>query len=191
MRRFKLFGVGALAVCALSLAALPVSAAWAKSKGVLQFDEGETPAANEAKGAITFSLDTCIIRSTGHLTGNDAASIKLVTTESESSCNEAVSESGSIKEATMSSKKKLTMTGSITINEETEAGHCIYVFSKFKGTFAIPGPVSEVQTLSGKLSKAGSAKTCAKTLSEPVRINAVYPVGETEETQVFNAVVVS
>jgi hypothetical protein len=185
MKRFNLLGLCALAACAMALVALPVSSASAAAKKVLQLDEGETKAANNAPGTIVVFIDTCEVKSGGTLSGNDAATIKLKATPTSTECNEAVTESGSITEASMTATKKLTMKGSITVGE---AG-CNYTFTKWSTTFAIPGPVAKGGLkVTGKLAK-GSAKGCAKTLTELVTIAVVHPIAEEpESTEPFDAV---
>jgi hypothetical protein len=189
MKRINLLSMCALAACALALVALPVSSASAAAKKVLQLNEGETKAANEAPGLIAFELDTCIVEAKGHLTGNDAATVKLVATEQEEeNCGNAT-ESGSIKEASMTSTKKLTIVGSVTITQSIETGTCSYLFSKFAATFPVPGHVEAKGKVSGKLQK-GSAKACKKTLAETITIGVFHPTGTVGVNELFNAALV-
>lgn len=191
MKRFKLFGVGVLAVCALSLVALPVSAASAKkAKDVLQFDDGENAAPKEAPGMIRILIGTCEVQSDGHLTGNDAASVTLNAPSGGSlGCNEAYSESGILTSATLSTKKKLTLTGTIDI---TTPGPCTYAFSKWKGaTVAIPGLTFSEFKDTAKLDKAAkNGSKCGKALTEDVLVGLIYQINE-EETEPFSAVLVT
>lgn len=185
MKRFKVLGVGFLAVCALSLVALPVSAAWAKTKPVLQLNEGENAAANEAYTNLyaEFVNAECRTRNYGNLTGNDAATVKAVTTENQDECSEEAEEigtsvEGSLEKAEITTTGKLTLTGSLTVT--LKAGHpdgpCKYVFSKWKLTSKVPGPVGWGGKIKAKLDKTGSNKTkgaCASTLEEEVNVHLV------------------
>jgi hypothetical protein len=186
MKRMKLFGTGALAVCALSLAVLPVSSASA-AKDVLQLNEGETKAANEAPASLDILIATCISRNHGHLTGNDLATVTQVTTDTEDgSCSENHSITGSITKASLSSKGKFSLTGSLTVTKEEneEAGPCEYLFSKWKLTAKAPGPVNIEANVTGKLVKAASNKDCAKTETKTIT------VGLEDSLEPFNAVLV-
>lgn len=172
MKRFKLFGFGVLAVCGLSLAALPASSAFA-AKDVVQLNEGETKAANEAPASIEILIASCISRSEGQLTGNDLATVtaKATATEDEG-CAEGKELTGSITQASLSSKGLLKLTGSLTLTKEIgeETGPCKYVFSKWKLKVAIPGPVDVEAAVKGKLVKAGSNKDCAKTAEKTANV---------------------
>jgi hypothetical protein len=192
MKRFKLLCMSALAVSALTFAAVPVSSASAAAKKVLQLDEGETAASKEAPAVIAFGLHTCIVRASGHLTGNDAATVKLAASETSFNCDVGQTEgSGSITEATMTATKKLTLKGSITISEVVEGGGlCTYTFNKFTSTFKIPGRVEGSVKAAGKLAK-GSAKSCAKTLKETITVAIAHHIGETESLEAFNAALVA
>jgi hypothetical protein len=189
MKRFKLFGTGALAVCALSLAVLPVSSASA-AKSVLQLDEGATRAANEAPSFLTIEIDGCFSRDHGHLTGNDLATVTAVTTESEGECGiEGSSIAGSIEKAAVTSKGKFTLTGSLTVTEREDepTGPCTYLFSKWKLKTTVPGPVEFSGTVAGKLDKAFSNnKDCAKKVEE----EAVIRLRELTDGAPFEAVLV-
>lgn len=182
MQRFKILGVGLLAVCALSLVALPMSAAWAKkAKPVLQLNEGETAAGAEAPALLAVDMTGCFPSSVGHLTGNDAATVKYVPTESEDGCGrEGTSMTGGFTEVSMTDKGALTLTGSVTIAEEVEAEHCSYTYKKFKLKLAIPGPVKYNGTASGKLDKAGSGKKCPKTGTTGLVVDLYALLGDFE-----------
>jgi len=185
MKGFKLLSAGVLAVCALLLVAMPVSAASAKS--VLQLDEGETAAPPEAFAYIAFDLASCGPENVGHLTGNDAATIKLVTTTIEDECGrEGSSMTGEIKEAELTSKGKITLIGSVTIKEEKEGQTCSYTFSKFKNlAFTVPGPVEYNGSAAGKLTKTGNSKSCPKSATKTLSVT-IAGTG----AQPFNAVLV-
>jgi hypothetical protein len=189
MKRFNLLGLCALAACAMALVALPVSSASAAAKKVLQLNEGSTKAPNEDSAIVEVDVDSCVVRASGHLTTNDAATIKLAAAETSFGCIEGeTSGTGSITEASLTATKKLTLKGSIDVSEEVEGGKCTYAFTKFSGTFAVPGSVTSKLKLSGKLVK-GSAKGCAKTDVETVTAIVAHPIGETFE--IFKSELVS
>jgi len=186
MKGFKVRGAGFLAVCALLLVAMPVSAA--SAKGVLQLNEGETQASPEAPGFIAIDLASCNIENIGHLTGNDASTVKLTTTTLEDECGrEGSTMTGELKEASMSSKGKLGLTGTLTVTEILPPElTCSYVYSKWKLTFKVPGPVEFGGTATGKLSKAVSSKGCPKTDTQSLSVKIVA-IGD---LKAFDAVVV-
>jgi len=194
MKRFKVLWMSALAVCALTLAALPVSSASAKAP-VLQLNEGETKAAEDASAEIEVEVEACHAHVQGHLTGNDAKTVKVATTGTSFRCPRETAASGAITEASMTSKGALTLKGSIIYSEQKEevgpkgeAGICAYTFKKFKGTFAIPGPVTSEYTGTGTL-VSHSPKGCEKKLSTTVTVTVRYPF--MARTEIFEAALVS
>ncbi len=188
MRHVKVLGLCLVAVFAL--AAMTASGASAKSKGVLQFDEGANAAPKEAPGMLAISIGTCVIASRGHLTGNDAAAVTLSAPElAFVECNPLWSESGSLTSATLSTKGKLTMSGTIDV---TTYGGCTYAFSKWKLKMKIPGEAVDSELkLTGKLDKAAKNNPkCGKTLTEEgVRVEMVS-LDEGEPVEPFNTVLV-
>jgi hypothetical protein len=163
MRGLKLFGVGLVAACALAVTALPVSAASAAK--LLQLTEAGTPVPNGSTADVGVIIGECITFSQGKVTVNGAAKDKVnPTTSAFAECSEAgETVSGSITEAQLGSTGKATMKGTITISK---VGPCVYNFTKFKGTFEVPGEAALEAPTTGKLSKAVSSKSCAKTLAQ-------------------------
>ncbi len=171
MKGFKLLGAGLLAGCALLLVALPVSAAWAKkAKPVLQLNEKGGPAVNEAPTYFAVVIAGCFSYNDGHLTGNDAKTVTAVTTSNVDECGFDKEMTGSISKVEVTTKGKLTLTGSLTVTKEVEeeTGPCKYVFSKWKLNIKVPGPVEYGGTVTGKLDKKGSNKDCEKTAEKEV-----------------------
>jgi hypothetical protein len=66
----------------------------------------------------------------------------------------------------------------IALNQPTTGGSCIYEFAKLSGTWFDEGPFAE-GTAEGKLKKAGSLATCAKTFSAPFLVD-VYDASSAE-----------
>ncbi len=188
MRHVKVLGLCLVAVFAL--AAMTASAASAKTKDVLQFNEGEAAAAPTAPGNFVMEIATCIVQSEGHLTGNDAATVTLSATKGENlGCNEAYSESGSITSASLSAKGKLALTGTIDVTYKGTG--CTYAFSKWKAKMPVGGgelaAASEVPVSGKKVAGPGS---CAKKLTETVEVMGfTFAVGP-EETEAFNTTLV-
>jgi len=153
--RLAFTAVGALA---LMLAVLPVSGASAAK--LLELSTAGTPVANGSPGDVGLVIAECGIFSDGTVTANGAAKDTLkATSASNPECPKGVSISGIISETELGATGKAKLTGSITV---TEPGPCVYVFTKFKPTFAVPGFVTLEGTSAGKLSKALSSKTCEK-----------------------------
>lgn len=163
MRGFKLFGVGLVAACALAVTALPVSAASAAK--LLQMIESGTPVPNGSTADVGVIIGECITFSQGKVTVNSAAKDKVNPTSSAvASCSEeGESVSGFVTEAQLGATGKAMLKGTITISK---AGPCVYNFTKFKGTLEIPGEAIFEAPTTGKLSKAVSSKSCAKTLAQ-------------------------
>lgn len=176
MRGFKLFGVGLIAACALAVTALPVSAASAAK--LLVLTESGTPVANGAKADVGMIIGECVTFSGGTVTANGAAKDKVsATTSAFAECfEEGETASGKITEAQLGSTGKATMKGTITISR---AGPCVYNFTKFTGTFAVPGEAAFESSTTGKLNKTSSSKTCAKTLAQTFSADVTNePFGE-------------
>jgi hypothetical protein len=159
VKRIKPVGVGLLTALALMLAVLPASGASAAKK-VLQLSVGGTPVANGSPGDTGLLLDECIVFSSGTVVTNGAPKDKLTAASNAASeCPEGRSVSGTITETQLASSGKVTLKGTITI---TEPGPCVYAFSKFKSTFAVPGMLNFEGTTTGKLNKALSIPECGK-----------------------------
>jgi hypothetical protein len=185
VRHVKLLMMCVVAVFAFAIPAASASAA--KTKDVVQLNEGTTKAANEAPASLAMLIDTCIVRSHGHLTGNNLPTVTEVTTASESEgCGEHISISGSISKSTVSTKKAFTLTGTLTVtSKEGEAtGPCKYAYSKWKLKIpAFPGPVLVEAKVTGKLVTTGSNKDC---LTKKTETQEVLVALEDEEGP-FNA----
>lgn len=165
MERIKLFGTGALVVCALSLAVLPVSSASAKD--VLQLNENGVAAANEAPAELAIDLAGCFPTGQGHLTGNDGKKVTATMTHNETpECGkEGSTLTGAISSETLETNGNLDLAGSVTITEDANlvSGPCIYTYKKFKFKGAkVSGPAEFSGKVAGKLVKGGSNADCPK-----------------------------
>ncbi len=160
MGRFKVAGTGVVAVFSLMIAILPASSAMAASH--LELTEGGPPVAVGSPGDTGVSVANCSIFTEGTVAINGAAKDVLKATKNaRAECSEeSTGESGTVTETQITSKGGLTLKAKL---EVTEAGPCVYAFSKFKTTFAVPGPVVAEGTTVGKLNKKLSSKTCEKT----------------------------
>jgi hypothetical protein len=163
MKGIKPVGISLLTALALMLAVLPASGASAAK--LLQLKVGGTPVANGSVGDTGLVLAECVIFSEGTVVTNGAAKDKLTASKNAfTECPAGKSESGTITTTEMTSSGKVTLKGTITISEP---GPCVYAFSKFKSTFPHPGTAAFAESKTvGKLNKALSSKTCAKTSSQ-------------------------
>ncbi len=189
MRHVKVLGLCLVAVFAL--AAMTASGASAKAGAVLQLNEGVTKAGNEAPASAVVAFAQCYSFNSGHLTGNDAATVTQVATATVNECAEGKELTGGFTSAAVSAKGTLTLTGSLTLTKEIgeETGPCKYTFSKWKKLkFTLGGPLNLETPVTGKLVKAGSNKDCAKTAAKEANVGLQYPSGPFEA--VFNAVLV-
>jgi hypothetical protein len=178
MKGIRPVGVVLLTALALMLAVLPASGASAAK--VLQLKVGGTPVANGSPGDTGLLIEECVIFSSGTVATNGAAKDKLTASSNAfSECPAGVSESGTITETQLTSSGKVTLKGTITISLP---GPCVYLFSKFKSKFSVPGSVNFEGTTVGKLNKSVSSHSCAKTTSQFYIGNATpEPFGEAFE----------
>jgi hypothetical protein len=178
MKASKLATLG-LAVAATMLALVPSALA---GKAPLVLEHEGTAVANGSPGSIGLLLEECGIFFNGKVVTNDSATDVLsASSSSNAECPAGESISGSITEATLSSKRKAELHGSVTVT--FASGPCKYSFSKWKGSFAVPGDAFPEGTASGKLVKGGSAPTCAKKVGGAFSFTATYePFGEPFET---------
>jgi hypothetical protein len=161
MKGFK--PLSACLVAVLVFVVLP-TAALAAGKVLILTNEGkEVP--NGASADVGLFMGGCVGFSEGIVAANHAAKDKVTATKNGLvECSEAgESESGVISEAQLATSGKISLIGKISI---TKPGPCIYEFSKFTGKFTVPGTVLFEGSTSGKLNKTGSAKTCAKKVTE-------------------------
>jgi hypothetical protein len=163
MKSFKQFGIGLLAVLGISLVALPVSGA--SAKGVLTLTNEGNPVAEGGTADTGLAVEGCVSFAEGKLVKNSQAKDKLTATANatQECFEEGVSETGVITETQLGANGKATLKGKIEITQS--AGPCKYKFTKFAGTFEVPGEL-EISTTSvtGKLNKKGSSASCPKTL---------------------------
>src|SRR6185437_17088762 len=108
-------------------------------------------------------------------TENSVSKVKLVETSTEGAeCGEeGESISGKINETELKSSGKIGLSGAITITQS--AGPCAYSFTKFKGSFTVPGGVFVKGETSGKLVKELSSPTkgvCEKKLARTFFVDA-------------------
>ncbi|HEY2719232.1 MAG TPA: hypothetical protein VGI52_06340 [Solirubrobacteraceae bacterium] len=163
-----------LTVLAMMLAVLPASGASAAAK-LLVLSSAGVPVANGSAGDTGLEVQGCGIWSNGKVGTNHAAKITLTeTTSAESECEEAGSSiSGLVKETQLVKSGKATLKGAVTVSVP---GPCVYSYASFKGTFAVPGFSFIKGTAKGKLNKALSSKSCAKTTSGIFRANVAKEV---------------
>ncbi len=163
MKGMKALGAALLTALALTVVVLPVSGASAAK--TLTLTAGETAVANGSPGDTGLLIAECIVFSEGTVAGNGTAKVKLTASKNAAvECPEGESESGTITETQLSSKGTVSLKGTISV---TLPGPCKYSFKSFKSTFPVPGSVQFEGTAVGKLNKTGSAKTCAKTSTQP------------------------
>jgi hypothetical protein len=174
MKGTKLVGAGLLALLALMLA---IPASGASAAKLLELKSGGTVVPVGSAVSASMELEGCGMFSNGKLGANDAAKITATgTSTSEVECPEGVSASGLIKETQLASSGKVKLVGAITISLP---GPCVYAFTKFKSTFEVPGFIFFKGTSVGKLNKALSSKSCAKTTSQIFRADVTNePFGE-------------
>lgn len=182
MRVTKLAGWGLAGTLAMMLAVLPTSGALAGKALVLK-SEG-TPVANGSPSHIGVLIHECVTSSDGKVVANNVSKdILSASTSSEEECPAGVSISGHISEVELKSSGKAALKGTLTISEP---GPCIFNFTKFKPTFAVPGFATFEGRTKGKLNKELSNKTkgaCAKTAEEEYFASASNePFGEPFET---------
>jgi hypothetical protein len=159
-KRFKLGGVCIIAALALVLAVLPASSAFAKAAH-LNLTEGGPPVGVGSPGDTSIFIAGCEVVSAGKVTVNSSAKDKLAaSTNASTTCGEGGSESGTVTETQIGAKGTLSLKAKLTV---TEPGPCVYVFSKFKTTFEVPGPAVWEGTTTGKVSKKLSSLSCEKT----------------------------
>ncbi len=164
MKGTRFAGVALLAL-AMMLVVIPASGASAAKLLVLSHEE--TPIANGSAADETLQLGECSLVSTGKVTENGAAKVKLVETSTgDSECAEGETISGKIDEAELKSSGKSALKGTVTITKA--AGPCVFSFTKWKSSFNVPGFVFMKGETSGKLNKELSNKTkgvCEKKLT--------------------------
>ncbi|HEU5479765.1 MAG TPA: hypothetical protein VFU90_08025 [Candidatus Tumulicola sp.] len=161
---------GVLAVAALFVVAIPATGASAAK--LLKLSSEKVMVPNGSPAHVGLAIAGCVIVSEGTLTVNDAAKDKLVSaSDMFAECETAgESASGVITEAQMGGTGKTSMKGKISI---TKPGPCVYVYSKWKGVFAVPGFSSMEFSTTGKINKKVSAKEgCAATDTEAVAAEA-------------------
>jgi hypothetical protein len=162
MRGLKRLGCVLLLVVGMSVAVLPTTGAMAAKLLTLTSEGTAVPVG--APGDVGLIIDECVIFSSGTVTANDAAKDKVVTPSSLSSeCPEEKSASGFLTEAQLGSNGKATMKGTVVV---TDPGPCTYKYTKFKGTFTIPGITFISAMTTGKLEKKVSSPSCAKTATQ-------------------------
>lgn len=175
MRRFKMYGGGALLLVALLLVAVPASAS---AKTLLQFNEEEVPAASGAVAFTTFNIgQECAAKAEGVVVKNPEKKIVVTApalgSEGYERCTKAgVSESGHVEESTWESSGKLKMKAAIQISYP---GPCVYEFTKYTvPTITLPGYTFVKGETTGKLNKEKSSKTkgaCEKKLTKQFSLN--------------------
>lgn len=175
MRRFKMFGSGALLLVALLLVAIPASAS-AKS-AELQFTEEGNPVASGTSAKLLIEIGECNAEAKGEI-GEDPAKTVVVkaTATSSGRCSHGLSESGNVEEESWSSKGKLKVKAAIEITNPV--GPCVYNFTKFKlaSPVEIPGEPYVEGTTSGKLNKVASSKVkgaCEKKMEANFTVGAL------------------
>jgi hypothetical protein len=158
MKRFCTFGVSMLGVlAAIFMAATSASAA---SNLVLTAEGNPIPTGATLESRIF--VKECLQATTGKLTVNSKPTDKAkFTTSVEAECPEGESISGHATEVDLTSAGVMTVKAKLTL---TVAGPCKYSITTGKGKFPVPGFVFGKGETTAKLVKAGSAKTCAKTL---------------------------
>lgn len=164
MRRFKLYVSGVLAISALLIVALPATGASAAK--LLKLSKEGTMVPNGSPAHAGLAIAGCVVISEGTLTVNDTTKDKLVSASNLAAECETPGEtvSGVITEIQMGGTGKMTMKGKINV---TKPGPCTYTYSKWKGTFAVPGFTATEATTVGKLNKKASLKEgCAATDTE-------------------------
>jgi hypothetical protein len=152
---------GLLAVLVALLVVVPASGAMAKS---LQLQVKEVTVANGSPGDTSLAIDECQLFSEGTVQNNSTGKVKLVATKNAvDTCEGGKSAEGVVTESSWSASGKMGLKGKITITETTEAGTCVYLFSKFKSTFEIPGNTLGFGETTGKRNKKLSAPACPTT----------------------------
>jgi hypothetical protein len=178
VRKVRIMGLCMGTVLAL---AIPASGAYAKS--ALHVTELGSEVANGAPARAVLTLDNCTsFTKAGKLTGNGTANVEVTTSENESvKCLVGTSESGVVTEEKWSSKGTVKLKAKI---EVVEPGPCHYKFTKFAGSFELPGGLYFGGPTTGKLSKKGSSVSCTK---EVTRTFVAAAAGEEElfEAEVF------
>jgi hypothetical protein len=169
MKRSNVFGIALFAM--LGLSALTASGAWARTDDlVLFYQEAPAPVGETAYAGI--AVDECAVISEGTLTANNQPSdTAAFSTNVEESCGKAgYSITGVVKSAKLSAKGTMLFTSTITLSVP---GPCNYSIKKYSVPFntntngkeeATTGTTGEGE-VNAKLSKTGSSKSCAKTLT--------------------------
>jgi hypothetical protein len=165
--------VGGVIMAALLAVAMPVASASAAKK-LLVLSNAGTPAPTGAPAKLGVSLAGCGIYAGGTITVNDATKDKLVAGAGTpvSECFEGLSSAGGLTEMQWGVTGKATMKGKISISKP---GPCTYLFTKWKGEFAVPGAAYIEAVTTGKLNKKVSSKSCPATDSEEFAASAVTP----------------
>lgn len=156
MRKIRMCLAG-VAAAALLVVALPASGASAAK--VLVMKEGATTVAVGAPANIGVIMAGCSVWSTGSVAINKAAKDKVTGAPASTECGPGVTASGGITEILMGATGKVKMAGTIEISKP---GPCVYVFSKWKGEFPVPGVTIIETSTAGKLNKVASSKSCEK-----------------------------
>jgi hypothetical protein len=166
MKRFTVFGIALSAMLALS--ALTASGASAKVDDLVLFSQGAPASVGEtAYGGIT--VDECAVMTEGTLTANNQPSdTAAFSTNVEESCGKAgYSITGVVKSAKLSAKGAMLFTSTITLSVP---GPCNYSIQKYSVPFNTntngeEGATTGEGEVNAKLSKTGSSKSCAKTVT--------------------------
>jgi hypothetical protein len=156
MRGSKLVGTYLAAAAMIAACVTPASASAAKQ---LVLSESGVAAAVGSTGDTGLALAGCTIFSNGTVTANEAPKATLAAaTNTTAECGgEALSESGTITETRLTATGQMTLKGKIQL---TFAGPCVYLYTKFKGTFSLPGTAVIEGVTTGKANIRLSAGTC-------------------------------
>ena len=166
MRSFRasMAGVGCGAIAVLALAVIAANGA---SASVLVLKANGVPlkkggAATEALSLSGACFQEAAVKVTANEKGADKLAFKSSTFEG---CQlQEFAMTGHVKTVTLTSKGKATFKASpkVAYTVTGSPGPCVYEFSKFEGTFQIPGVTIVNGEVTGKLKKKGSDSLCEK-----------------------------
>jgi hypothetical protein len=164
-----------LSGCLVAMFALAGTAGGASAAGLTLKNEG-TPLANGAPVVGAVEIGECVVATKGTLAKNGKSSDKASFTLNEDEECSGGSISGKLTSAKLSMAGVMSFGSTLTL---TVAGPCAYVFKKFTADFEANGGVSFGSgTAAGKLNKAVSAKTCAKSHSYEVSAGLITNLSE-------------